>query len=273
MPQSCPEPGTNKATESGFVTVQGRRMAVCAGILRRHERTGPMFGWTESDDTDSGTQDEFVAPDGMLITGQSGFTAGTQVASERGWCPVEDLKVGDRVLTFDHGMQTVMDIQRERIHLPALPSPRRYWPMLVPAGALFNNRPMWLMPEQGMLVESDAAEDVLGDPFAVVPARMLDGLRGIAPADPGPQISVTTLAFARDQVIYLEGGMLAMCPHPEPVWGSGAASGRLYEPVDGAQARYVVDSLIRGGSALALASNPTELPGFQEAPAAGGRPI
>ena len=113
---------------------------------------------------------------GRLITGQSGLLAGTHVASNLGWRKVEALSVGDKVLTFDNAMQTVTGIQRETLWIgeqsQAHPDTL---PVLVPRGALHNRCDMWLMPEQGLLIESDVTRDALGDPFAVVTAQALVG--------------------------------------------------------------------------------------------------
>ncbi|MEY8840691.1 Hint domain-containing protein, partial [Cribrihabitans sp. XS_ASV171] len=113
----------------------------------------------------------------------------------------------EKVLTFDHAMQTVTDIQRERFVFPdhALPDDRL--PVHVPEGALFNRRDLWLMPEQGMLIECEAVHDAVGDPYAVIPARLLCGLRGIQTGRPANAVEVVTLAFAQDEVVYVEGGM------------------------------------------------------------------
>ncbi|WP_424979019.1 Hint domain-containing protein [Leisingera sp. S232] len=144
----------------------------------------------------------------LLPVGQGGFLAGTHVASNLGWRPVEALTPGDKVLTFDHGMQTVVELQREIV----IPSegdlePMRC-PLFVPRDALMNRVPMWLMPDQGVLLESELVEDAQGDPFAIVPGCALEGFRGIRRMHPGAQLELVTPRFAEDQVIYLEAGML-----------------------------------------------------------------
>lgn len=144
----------------------------------------------------------------LVSVGQGGFLAGTHVASNLGWRPVEALTAGDKVLTFDHGMQTIVELQRETT-LPGEGGldPARC-PLLVPRDALMNRVPLWLMPDQGVLLESELVEDTQGDPFAVVPASTLEGYRGIRRMHPGSQLDLITPRFAQDQVIYLEAGML-----------------------------------------------------------------
>lgn len=198
--------------------------------------------------------------DDILITGQSGFVAGTHVASNLGWCPVEALRVGDKVLSFDHGMQTVVDIQRETLTPGDSSLPDVLRPVLVPRNALNNRRPIWLMPEQGLLLDSDAALEVLDDPFAVVPARALAGFRGIRTAVPGETLSMTTLAFDRDEVVYVEGGLLSFCPYPRTILDEDAAGeSSLYTMQSYETARYLVQFLIDEDNATALTYDPSEL--------------
>jgi hypothetical protein len=84
--------------------------------------------------------------------------------------------------------------------------------VIVPAGALGNRDELTLLADQGVLVESDAASDMYGDPFAIVPAHALNGVRGITRAAPAHQIELIAVYFADEQVIYAEGGALIHCP-------------------------------------------------------------
>jgi hypothetical protein len=152
--------------------------------------------------------------DGMLITGQAGFLSGTHVASNLGWCRVDNLSVGDKVLTFDNGMRPVIDIQREIFCTDPAEAPRSFWPIFVPIGALDNRVGLFLMPEQGVLLEAETTRDALGDPFAVVPARALQSITGVNTRAPEHPLEVTILSFDTDEVVYVEGGLRAHCPRP-----------------------------------------------------------
>ena len=149
-----------------------------------------------------------------VSVGQGGFLSGTHVASNLGWRPVEALCAGDKVLTFDHGMQTVVEMVRESVQLEAGEIDSSRCPMHIPRDALNNRVPMWLMPDQGVLMESDLIEDHQGDPFAVVPASTLEGYRGICRLHPDNHLQLITPRFEQDEVIYLEAGLLGYCPAP-----------------------------------------------------------
>ncbi|WP_298914870.1 Hint domain-containing protein [uncultured Roseobacter sp.] len=141
-----------------------------------------------------------------------GIVAGTRVASNLGWRVAEALTVGDKVLTFDNGVQTIMDIQRATLWADGTEIAKGLWPVVIPAGALGNAQEVTLLPDQGVMLESEAASDPLGDPFAVVPAQALEGLCGIRRSPPAHPVELITFYFARDEVIYIDGGLLIHCP-------------------------------------------------------------
>ena len=142
----------------------------------------------------------------------AGLSAGTRVATTFGWRPVEAVAVGDKVLTFDDGMQEVIRVERGYLWTNAAPTPRNLWPLEIPTGALGNQRPMLLMPEQSVMIESDAAEAAFGDPFTLIPAAALEGYKGIERVPPMEAIEVVTLHFAKDQVVFANVGALFFCP-------------------------------------------------------------
>ena len=173
-----------------------------------------------------------------------GIMAGTRVASNLGWRPVEALTAGDKVLTFDNGMQTLAEVRREVLWLDATHVPEQHWPVTVPAGALCNRAALTVMPDQGVMVESDVADDAVEDPFAVIAARQLVGLRGITRTPPRRQVEVVTLIFSEAQVIYAEGGALLHCPFETDLLSgiTGTPNGR-YPVLSAELSALVVDEL------------------------------
>lgn len=222
-----------------------------------------MFGW-KKDKTIINTRTAEVsgAVDGMLITGQGGFVSGTHVASNLGWRSVDNLSVGDKVLTFDRGMQVIVDIQTETLFAPEQALSPQQCPVLVPEGALNNRCDMWLMPDQGILVESDAAIDAMGDPFAVIPASALKGFRGICSVPPMDRLEIVTLAFANDEVVYVEGGLLGFCPRPRNILMEASdGEGDLYDVLDTVAAQFLTECLIEEDDKAALVCDPDQIAG------------
>lgn len=145
----------------------------------------------------------------------SGFTSGTRVATAQGWRPIEAIAVGDRVMTFDNGLQTVVAATRGT-HFAAGDLPDFAVPIHVPIGAIGNEEPMVLLPEQIVMLESDTAEAVIGDPFALVPAKVFEGFRGIDRIRGLRPVEVVSLHFDNDEVIFADGGALMLAPSAVP---------------------------------------------------------
>lgn len=160
-----------------------------------------------------------------------GIVAGTRVATTMGWRPVEALASGDLVLTFDHGMQPLRDIRRRtvsvRCNVPA------DWPIAVPAGRLGNRAPLLLMPEQPVVIESDLAETLFGDPFVLISAADLDGCGDIGRIRPDRVIELVNLGFDDDQVVFANSGAMFLCPAGGDLLDAGAGEeGYLVLPPD-----------------------------------------
>lgn len=145
-----------------------------------------------------------------------GIVAGTLVASEIGWVPAEVLGAGDRVMTFDNGLQPLRAVRVSTLWTAEDSAPRAVWPLSVPEGALGNRDDMLLLPEQAVLLESDAAEEMFGDPFTLVVAGALDGWRGISRVPPLREVKVVQLEFAAEQIVYVNGTTLIHCPGGQP---------------------------------------------------------
>ncbi|SLN70036.1 Hint domain-containing protein [Roseisalinus antarcticus] len=116
------------------------------------------------------------------------------------------------VLTFDGGMQPVVSVRREILWAGTESCATETWPLHVPAGALGNRAAMTLLPSQPVLIESDTAEALYGDPFALVPASALEGYKGITRTRPGPRIEVVVLVFEGDEIVFGNMGALFHCP-------------------------------------------------------------
>ena len=165
-----------------------------------------MFGWTSK----PAKRESFENTNATAV--KSGLISGTKVATGMGWRPVEAIAEGDKVLTFDGGLQTITKVSRVRLWSGQDHCPRQFWPLEVPAGALGNREVMHVLPGQTIMVESDAAEVLYGDPFTLMPAEAIEGLYGVARTPPEDDVEVVVLHFAADQVVFSENGALFFCP-------------------------------------------------------------
>lgn len=186
-----------------------------------------------------------------------GITADTPIATPDGWRQAGLLRPGDMVLTFEHGPRQVVQTMRGAL---SAEMPAQFWPLLVPAWALDNRDDLLLLPEQKLLVESDLAEELYGDPFALIPARALGGWRGIACTRPstgwdGNAQQAVSLWFDHPQIVYASRAVLLSCPgapwEDDPSdWGRASRSADVALTLD--QARHLVACLIAGEVGEAL---------------------
>ncbi|WP_397543553.1 Hint domain-containing protein [Roseovarius salis] len=180
--------------------------------------------------------------------------AGTRVATHQGWRPVESLMQGDLVATFDSGFQPLEAITQHRAWIAATPLRKRAAPLHVARGVLRNRRDMMVLPGQPVMIESDAAERLLGDPFAVVPARALLGLAGVEPWQLDIPVDILVLRMARDELVYVDGGALVLAGAAD-AQGQNPGSrrrdtGARYGVLGGELAQLVVQ--LQGGSDFGL---------------------
>ena len=202
-----------------------------------------MFAWKtatwDTDLTDTDFNDTGAAVP-MLDTHTTGMIAGTKVATAAGWAKVETIQEGQQVLTFDGGLQLVIAVTRHI--LKADTQNIASWPMIVPAGALGNREDMTILPHQSVLIESDTAEDLTGDPFALIPGAALEGFRGISQTRPEAWVEVIQLHFAQDEVVFANIGALFLCRAQTDLISDAAPSS--YTVLDLEAAEDLVDCMM-----------------------------
>ena len=134
------------------------------------------------------------------------FTAGTLIKTALGERPVEQIRVGDRVMTRDHGLQIVR--WRGERTLPALEDMA---PIEFDAGVLGATAPLRVSPNHRMLISGALAEMYFGTDEVLVAAKSLVNGRTIRRVQSG-------------FVTYVH----VMFDHHEILWGNGALSESFY---------------------------------------------
>ena len=151
-----------------------------------------------------------------------GLVEGTRLVTSSGWCPVEELIEGDMVLTFDRGMQRIIELHRQTLLVSEGTCASHLQPLHVPAGAIGNTGDAWILQDQCILVESDGAEALFDDPFSLLPGKALNGLRGIARKVPAGDMQIISLRFKRDEIVVADLGAQFYCPkEAEPLSDGG----------------------------------------------------
>jgi len=196
------------------------------------------------------------AYDGAAIGACSGLVEGTKIATAMGFQRIETIEPGARVVTFDNGLQEVRAVRREPIWFAAGDCPRAMQPLFVPAGAIGNAQDMVLLPHQAVLIESDAAEAALGDPFVLMQAKDLDGICGIHRVTPEAPAFVVTLEFDNDEVVFAASGAMCICPSRSDLAGmlTRPEGGREYRTIKSWTDAALVNEIrgeLDGGLAMA----------------------
>ncbi len=154
----------------------------------------------------------------------SGLMAGTRVATPLGWRDIATIEVGDEVLTFDGGLQRVTAVNYCQYDTSGDLGDCGKWPIHVPANTLGDHDEMVILPGQPVMIETDLAEALFGDPFAIVPAHSLVGYGGIDRVPPAPLTHVVSLAFDGDEVVFANRGGLLVCPSSSDLLDAGISA-------------------------------------------------
>ncbi|MEM8591515.1 MAG: Hint domain-containing protein [Pseudomonadota bacterium] len=196
--------------------------------------------------------DAYEMEEGFGVTRRSGLLHSTRVATAMGWREAEALAVGDEVLTFDNGLQPITAIERVINWPDHKTCPEHAAPFEVPAGVLGNKERIWMLPNQLVVVESDMAEALTGDPFALVPVSVLAGWRGIVRVSPRAPHLVVVLRFENDEVIYAGDGALLLAQSEGSIFDHVFGEAE-YAVLDDRHIELVADDL-RAQEAAALAA-------------------
>jgi Ca2+-binding RTX toxin-like protein len=110
------------------------------------------------------------------------FTAGTLIATINGLRPVQDLTVGDRVITMDNGYQEIRWIGSNRVLPAGLSANPKLVPIRIQAGALGGGMPeqdLLVSQQHRVLVRSQIAKRMFGTNEVLIPANKLLAIDGI----------------------------------------------------------------------------------------------
>ncbi len=127
------------------------------------------------------------------------FTPGTAIATPTGARMVEDLCVGDKVLTRDNGIQKIRWIGARRVSTRELANQPHLKPVLIHKGSLGNDLPerdMMLSPNHRVLVASNRTALYFEEREVLAAAKHLINHRDIREVN---STSVTYIHFMFDQ--------------------------------------------------------------------------
>ncbi len=135
------------------------------------------------------------------------FTPGTRIATAKGERKVEELQVGDRIITRDNGMQEIRWVGARKMSGEELAAKEHLRPVLIREGALGNGLPerdMMVSPNHRVLVANDKTALYFEEREVLVAAKHLTDVEGIDVVD----VSGTTyihIMFDQHEVILSDG--------------------------------------------------------------------
>lgn len=127
------------------------------------------------------------------------FTPGTMIATPRGEVAVENLRVGDKVITRDNGIQEIRWAGKREMGWHDFAANPHLRPVLVKAGSLGNGLPerdMMLSPNHRLLVANDRTALYFDEHEVLVAAKHLIGGKGVQMVD---SVGTTYIHFMFDQ--------------------------------------------------------------------------
>lgn len=178
--------------------------------------------------------------DGAALQGL--LVEGTVIATDAGWRPVETLRPGDRVLTYQNGFRPLRAVTHDTLS-PEDDDAGLLSPLIVGADLLGNVTPMPVLPGQIVLCDTDAEGEEKSP--ELVEARALAGQDDVRARGGSRALTLTRLAFDAPQLVCANYGAILMCP-----------------------ARAVADADFDGGDAVAGGDGENFYPAGEDEPGA-----
>lgn len=158
----------------------------------------------------------FTLPSGIEVTysqfesgtGFPCFNRGTLLETPRGTKQVEDLKIGDQVLTYQGESQRIRWVGNRPFSNAELLANPKLLPIRIVAGAHGDGLPkrdLLVSQQHRMLVRSVIANRMFGTPEVLVPANKLTDLPGIFIDKTARNVEYFHLLFDKHEVIFAEG--------------------------------------------------------------------
>ena len=135
------------------------------------------------------------------------FTPGTVIATPKGERLVEELEVGDRIITRDNGLQEIRWLGRRDLQGAELLQAPHLKPVLIRAGSLGRGLPerdLLVSPNHRVLINNDKAALYFEEREVLAAAKHLTDLEGVDAVDTGA-ISYIHFMFDQHEVVLSNG--------------------------------------------------------------------
>lgn len=160
---------------------------------------------SNADDAAGGLSGTFTMLDGTVVNFSEienivCFTSGTGILTPYGLRKIQNLQVGDLVITRDNGLQPIRWIGKRTV--PAL---NKFAPIRFAAGSLPNlNRSLLVSPQHRMLVGNHRSQLYLGESEVLVSAKHMVNNTSIT-REVGGEVTYMHLLFDQHEIVYADG--------------------------------------------------------------------
>ncbi|TKW65805.1 MAG: Hint domain-containing protein [Paracoccus denitrificans] len=142
------------------------------------------------------------------VYGVTCFAAGTEIEAQGRMVLIEDIRVGDLVMTRDRGPQPVRWIGSHRLDQKQLAEHQKLKPIRISAGALGQGIPasdLIVSPQHRILVRSSIARRMFGADEILVAAKKLTSIDGISVAEDVTQVVYYHMLFDQHEIVIANG--------------------------------------------------------------------
>ena len=127
------------------------------------------------------------------------FTEGTRIATPRGVREIEDLEMGDLVVTRDHGLQPIRWVGKRTVPARGALAPIRFDPHVIG-----NERALYVSPQHRMLMQGVEASLLFGESEVLASAKHLVNGSTVTEVH-GGTVTYVHIMFDQHEIIYAEG--------------------------------------------------------------------
>lgn len=135
------------------------------------------------------------------------FTPGTLICTASGEVAVEDLKVGDRVITRDNGVQEIRWVGAKTLSQKKLADSKELRPVEILAGSLGNGLPerdMLLSPNHRVLIANEVTALYFEEREVLVSCKHLVSKEGVSRVSPD-EVTYIHFMFDRHEIVLADG--------------------------------------------------------------------
>lgn len=136
------------------------------------------------------------------------FVRGTMIQTDRGEVAIEDLAVGDLVMTRENGLKPIMWIGSSVLNAEMLTKHPKLYPIRIRAGALGQDCPasdLIVSPQHRMLLRSRVAERMVGEAEVLVAAKQLLLIDGVDYLTAFDEVEYFHFLFDQHEIVYANG--------------------------------------------------------------------